>query len=115
VRAVPALRETDQVLAILADQNKVLADLTTDADAVIGDLAKNRTNVGRFVTETRQTAAASAERREQIAASLERLPAFLRELEPTMEKLGAATDAQTPATCPSSPTRAAPGSRRSRS
>jgi phospholipid/cholesterol/gamma-HCH transport system substrate-binding protein len=96
-RAVPALRETDQVLAILADQNKVLADLTTDADAVIGDLAKNRTNVGRFVTETRQTASASAERREQIAASLARLPAFLRELEPTMEKLGAATDAQTPA------------------
>src|SRR5919107_1647963 len=75
-RAVPALRETDQVLAILADQNKVLANLTTDADAVIGDLAKNRTNVGRFVTETKQTAAASAERREQIAASLERLPAF---------------------------------------
>jgi hypothetical protein len=64
---------------------------------VIGDLAKNRTNVGRFVTETRQTAGASAERREQIAASLQRLPAFLRELEPTMAKLGAATDAQAPA------------------
>jgi ABC-type transporter Mla subunit MlaD len=96
-RAVPALRETDQVLAILADQNKVLANLTTDADAVIGDLASSRTNVGRFVTETRQTAGASAQRREQIAASLERLPAFLRELEPTMAKLGAATDAQTPA------------------
>src|SRR6185295_6617386 len=94
-RAVPALRETDQVLAILADQNKVLANLTTDAE--IGDLAKNRTNVGRFVTATRQTASASAERREQIAASLQRLPAFLRELEPTMAKLGAATDAQTPA------------------
>jgi ABC-type transporter Mla subunit MlaD len=96
-RAVPALRETDQVLAILADQNKVLANLTHDADAVIGDLAKNRTNVGRFVTETRQTASASAERRQQIAESLQRLPAFLRELEPTMAKLGAATDAQTPA------------------
>jgi ABC-type transporter Mla subunit MlaD len=96
-RAVPAIRETDQVLAILADQNTTLANLTRDADAVIGDLAKNRTNVGRFVTETRQTAAASAERRAQIAASLHRLPAFLRELEPTMAKLGAATDAQTPA------------------
>jgi phospholipid/cholesterol/gamma-HCH transport system substrate-binding protein len=96
-RAVPALRETDQVLAILADQNKVLANLTHDADAVIGDLAKNRTNVGRFVTETRQTASASAERRRQIAESLQRLPTFLRELEPTMAKLGAATEAQTPA------------------
>jgi ABC-type transporter Mla subunit MlaD len=96
-RAVPALRETDQVLAILADQNKTLANLTHDADAVIGDLAENRANVGRFVTETRQTAAASADRREQIAASLHRLPEFLRELQPTMAKLGAATDAQTPA------------------
>src|SRR5690242_6061194 len=96
-RAVPALRETDQVLAILADQNKTLANLTHDADTVIGDLAANRKNVGRFVTETRQTAQASAERRAQIAASLQRLPEFLRELEPTMAKLGQATEAQTPA------------------
>src|SRR5919197_2749763 len=96
-RAVPALRETDQVLAILADQNKTLANLTHDADTVIGDLAKNRKNVGRFVTETRQTAQASAERRAEIAASLRRLPAFLRELQPTMAKLGQATEAQTPA------------------
>ena len=96
-RAVPALRETDRVLAILAEQNQVLGDLTRDADAVIGDLADNRRNVGRWVTETRQTAAASAERRAEIAASLRRLPAFLRELEPTMAKLGEAADAQTPA------------------
>jgi ABC-type transporter Mla subunit MlaD len=96
-RAVPALRETDQVLAILADQNKTLANLTHDADTVIGDLAANRRNVGRFVTETRQTAQASAERRAQIAASLQRLPEFLRELQPTMAKLGQATEAQTPA------------------
>jgi virulence factor Mce-like protein len=96
-RAVPALRETDRVLAILAEQNEVLGNLTRDADAVIGDLAANRKNVGRFVTETRQTAAASAERRAEIAASLQRLPTFLRELEPTMAKLGDAADAQTPA------------------
>ena len=96
-RAVPALRETDRVLAILAEQNQLLADLTRDADAVIGDLADNRKDVGRFVTETRQTAAASAERRAEIAASLERLPTFLRELEPTMAKLGEAADAQSPA------------------
>ena len=96
-RAVPALRETDRVLAILAEQNQVLANLTRNADTVIGDLAGNRRNVARFVTETHQTAAASADRRADIAASLERLPAFLRELQPTMAKLGAATDAQSPA------------------
>jgi virulence factor Mce-like protein len=96
-RAVPALRETDRVLAILAEQNQVLANLTRNADTVIGDLAANRKDVGRFVTETRQTAAASARRRAEIAASLQRLPGFLRELQPTMAKLGAAADAQTPA------------------
>jgi virulence factor Mce-like protein len=96
-RAVPALRETERVLAILADQNKVLGNLTRDADAVIGDLADNRKDVGRFVTETRQTAAASAERRAEIAASLRRLPTFLAELEPTMAQLGEAADAQSPA------------------
>ncbi|HWM12639.1 MAG TPA: MlaD family protein [Solirubrobacteraceae bacterium] len=96
-RAVPALRETDRVLAILAEQNQVLGNLTRDADVVIGDLAGNRKDVGRWVTETRQTAAASAERRAEIAASLRRLPAFLRELEPTMAKLGGAADAQAPA------------------
>ena len=96
-RAVPALRETDRVLAILAEQNKVLGNLTRDADTVIGDLADNRKDVGRFVTETHQTAAASAERREEIAASLRRLPTFLAELEPTMAQLGEAADAQSPA------------------
>ena len=96
-RAVPALRETDRVLAILAEQNTVLANLVRDADAVIGDLDANREDVGRFVTETRETAAASAERRAEIAAGLRRLPAFLRELEPTMAKLGEAADAQSPA------------------
>jgi hypothetical protein len=64
---------------------------------VIGDLAQNRRNVGRWVVETKETAAASAERREDIQAGLQRLPTFLRELEPTMAKLGAAADAQTPA------------------
>ena len=95
-RASPALRETDRVLANLADQNAVLRDLVTNADTVIGDLAGNRRDVGRWVTETRQVAAASAERRGDIAAGLQRLPTFLRELKPTMAALGATADAQVP-------------------
>jgi virulence factor Mce-like protein len=96
-RAVPALRETDQVLAILAKQNQTLADLTKNADTVIGDLAANRKDVGRWVTQTRRTAATSAERRAEIRGSLHRLPGFLHELTPTMASLGRASDAQTPA------------------
>jgi len=95
-RASPALRETDKVLKVLARQNQVLKDLTSDADVVVGDLADNRRNVGRFVKETEDVATTSAERRRDIAASLQRLPTFLRELKPTLAELGATADASTP-------------------
>jgi virulence factor Mce-like protein len=95
-RASPALRETDRVLAKLALQNQTLKQLITDADTTLGDLAANKKNVGRWVVETKQTAAASAERRADIAAGLQRLPTFLRELRPTMAALGDASEAQTP-------------------
>ena len=77
-RASPALRETDKVLATLGAQNRILADLTVNADKVVGDLAANRKDVGRFVTEAKQTAQASAERRGGIAAGFRELPGFLR-------------------------------------
>jgi virulence factor Mce-like protein len=93
-RASPALRETDRVLATLAQQNRVLRDLTVDADRVVGDLAANRKDVGRFVTEARDTAQASAERRADIAAGLRELPGFLEELQPTMQALGHVADDQ---------------------
>ncbi len=95
-RASPALRETDKVLDVLARQNQVLKDLTSNADVVIGDLADNKKDVGRFVKETEDVATTSAERRRDIAAGLQRLPTFLRELRPTMAELGATADASTP-------------------
>jgi phospholipid/cholesterol/gamma-HCH transport system substrate-binding protein len=95
-RASPALRETNRVLEVLARQNQVLKDLTSNADTVIGDLAGNRRNVGRFVKEAEDVATTSAERRRDIAAGLQRLPTFLRELKPTMAELGATADASTP-------------------
>src|SRR5215218_7811319 len=95
-RASPALRETDRVLDKLNAQNQTLKQLITDADTTLGDLAANKKNVGRWVVETKQTAAASAERRADIAAGLQRLPTFLRELRPTMAALGDASEAQTP-------------------
>ena len=96
-RASPALRETNRVLRILARQNQLLGDLVEDGDTVITDLAENKRDVARWVKETGETAEASAARREAIAASLERLPEFLRELRPTMAELGRAADAQRPA------------------
>jgi virulence factor Mce-like protein len=96
-RASPALRETDKVLAQLARQNQVLADLTVNADTVLADLAANKKDVGRWVQEARDTAVASAERKADIALGFRRLPGFLEELRPTMAELGATADAQAPA------------------
>ncbi len=96
-RASPALRETDRVLKLLGEQNTTLANLAVNADTVVGDLAANRKDVGRFVDEAGATARASAERRPQIAAGLQKLPGFLEQLEPTMKSLGEVADKQTPA------------------
>ena len=96
-RASPALRETDKVLAILAQQNLVIRDLTTNADTVITALANNRADVGRWVVEARRTSQASAERNVDLAATFHKLPGFLEELRPTMAALGRVADEQTPA------------------
>jgi virulence factor Mce-like protein len=96
-RASPALRETDRVLGILASQNKVLGNLVKNGDQVINDLANNKHNVQRWVSEARDTAKASAERQAALAAGFRKLPGFLEQLRPTMAALGAAADQQTPA------------------
>jgi virulence factor Mce-like protein len=96
-RANPALRETDKVLAVLAEQRGIIRDLTANADRVVGELADKRTDVTRFIAEARDTAAASAERAPEIRTQFQRLPAFFSELATTMPRLGAAADAQAPA------------------
>jgi ABC-type transporter Mla subunit MlaD len=96
-RANPALRETDKVLKILADQRLVIRDLTENADRVVGELADRRKEVSRFVREARDTAKVSGARAEFVRGQLQRLPTFLRELRPTMAALGDAADEQRPA------------------
>ncbi len=96
-RGVPALRETDRVLEILADNRRTLQRLTSDADRVLAGLAGNRRDVARFVSEAGDTTAASAARKTELRATVKRLPAFLRELRPTLRDLGTAAARQTPA------------------
>ncbi|HEX8052460.1 MAG TPA: MlaD family protein [Thermoleophilaceae bacterium] len=86
-RAVPALRQTSNLLAILADHNRVIKQLVRDADRVVGKLADNKENVGRFVDEAEDTATASAARSSDLAENWRTLPGFLTELTPTMTKL----------------------------
>jgi phospholipid/cholesterol/gamma-HCH transport system substrate-binding protein len=96
-RGVPALRETDSVLRILADNRRTLQHLTADADRVLVDLARNRHDVARFVRTAGDTTAASADRRHELAATVHKLPAFLRELRPTLGDLATTAERQTPA------------------
>jgi ABC-type transporter Mla subunit MlaD len=95
-RAVPALRETRRVLNILGQQNRVLADLARDGDAVLQPLAERRRDVADFVVKANDVARATAERRDELQAGFQRLPRFLEELQPTMVRLGAFADEATP-------------------
>ncbi len=95
-RSNPALRETNKVLAILAQQNRVLAQLSTDSDQVLTALARRRENIGSFINESQTVAAATAERSADLEESFARFPAFLRELRSTMNRLNAFSTTATP-------------------
>src|SRR3954447_1355542 len=95
-RANPALRETDKVLAILAKQNKVLADLAVSSDRVLSPLAGKRARIAHFINAANETGTATAERSADIERTFERFPGFLRELRPTLQQLGDFADQTTP-------------------
>lgn len=94
--ADPALKATDDVLDLLADQNKTLARLAKDSDASLSPLAENRTQLADFLTQARKVSEATAERNTALEANIQRLPSFLRELRPTMERLGGLADQGAP-------------------
>jgi ABC-type transporter Mla subunit MlaD len=95
-RANPALKSTDEVLAILARQNKQLSQLARDGDQAIGPLAQQREHLGNFINAASTTAAATAERRADLEAGFQKLPGFLRELEATMTELDNFATSSTP-------------------
>jgi virulence factor Mce-like protein len=95
-RANPALRETDKVLAILARQNRTLADLAKSSDTVLAPLARKRQQFANFIVQANKTGQATAERRADITAGIEKLPAFLRQFRPTLQDLGHLSDEMEP-------------------
>src|SRR3954453_2932656 len=95
-RAHPGLRETSKVLRILGNQNQVIENFIKDSDTVVAELARNKKDVARWVTEAGNAAEISATRKADIARSFQRLPRFLDELRPTMRRLGELADEQTP-------------------
>jgi phospholipid/cholesterol/gamma-HCH transport system substrate-binding protein len=95
-RADPALQEVDKVLALLASQNKTLSDLAANSDTTLAPLARERRHVASFIERSSKVAQATAERRTDLGADIQRLPTFLRELKPTMRRVGALSDEMTP-------------------
>jgi ABC-type transporter Mla subunit MlaD len=95
-RADPALGYTDQVLKILAGQNRELAQLATDSAAVLGPLARQRNALADFITQASTTSRASATRAADISKSIRLLPGFLSRLKPLMADLGTLADQGTP-------------------
>lgn len=86
-RANPALMEVNKVLKIIADDRKRLAQLAVDGDRNLTALAAKRKNLVGFFESAGYTAAASAERGEDMRANLRELPDTLVELRKTFNAL----------------------------
>lgn len=95
-RANPALQQTDQVLAILAKQNKILANLATESDTILTPLARDRAQVRGFINSANAVGRATAEKGAALQENLRLLPPFLRQLTPTANDLSAFADQATP-------------------
>jgi ABC-type transporter Mla subunit MlaD len=95
-RANPALRQTDRVLAQLADENRVLADLASQSDRALGPLARDRRSLAGFIRKANATGEATAARQADIQRSIRLLPETLRQIKPTLQDLGALSDEMTP-------------------
>ena len=95
-RANPALRQTDRVLAILAQQNRQLASLASNGDRVLEPLARNRTHVTGFFRNAAISGQATAERSAALEESLRKFPETLRQVRLTSAKLKNFADQGTP-------------------
>src|SRR3712207_9563742 len=78
-RAVPALRQVDRLLAILAEERETIRDLYDDAEEVMAEVAPKRDEVVRFVQEARDTARAAGAEDEGIRRQWRTLPTFRSE------------------------------------
>jgi ABC-type transporter Mla subunit MlaD len=95
-KAHPGLRETTKTLHILEGQTQIIRDFIGNSDAVVAELEANKRDVARWVDSSERIARISASRRGDIQLGFQRLPRFLGELQPTMQRLGQLADEQTP-------------------
>jgi phospholipid/cholesterol/gamma-HCH transport system substrate-binding protein len=87
-RANPALQGLEQVLAILANENKTLTDLAVESDRALAPLAADRSRLVGFINQSNTVQQATAKHRGALAQNFADFPAFLEQLGPAMERLG---------------------------
>jgi ABC-type transporter Mla subunit MlaD len=95
-RSNPALQGLEQVLAILAKENKVLTDLAVEGDRALAPIAADRGRLVGFINQGKTVAQATANNRGALAQNLADFPAFLEQLGPAMERLGRFAEQTTP-------------------
>jgi ABC-type transporter Mla subunit MlaD len=95
-RANPALLQVNKVLAILASENKRLAQLAKDGEKNMTALSKKKQNMINFFKNASYTAAATAERGQDLQENLKNLPETLRQLRADFNSLGGFADQAIP-------------------
>lgn len=94
--AAPALTDIRRVTRILAAQRDQLRAINTDGERVITRLAERSGDVTGAIAAARDTAAAGAERRADLARDADRLDDVTAELRPTLARLGEVAREGTP-------------------
>ena len=97
LRADPALQQTDKVIAVLASQDRLLANLTDESARILAPLAAQRAHLGGFIRHAGAVAVASAQEAPAIEQNLQEFPPFLRQLKPAADRLSALAGQMTPA------------------
>lgn len=95
-RADPALEQTDRVIAVLARQDRVLANLTDESARILEPLAAQRRHIGGFIQHAGAVAVASAQERRVLAQDIRGLPPFLKQLKPAAIRLTGLAQQMTP-------------------
>jgi phospholipid/cholesterol/gamma-HCH transport system substrate-binding protein len=95
-RANPVLRDVDRLFGVLSAQRNQLAQLTSDSEAILGPLSREREHLAGFFANAGAAAEASAEKGPELEEALQKFPTFLGEFRQTMRDLKTFSDAGTP-------------------
>jgi ABC-type transporter Mla subunit MlaD len=96
LRAAPALQQTDRVIAVLASQDRLLAQLRDESDRILAPLAAQRAHIGGFIQHGGRVAVAAAQQGQAIEQNFQDFPRFLRQLQPAAARLTNLAEQMTP-------------------